>query len=148
MQGTWVWSLVQEDSTCHGATKHMCHNYWACAVEPTSFHYQACVPERLNMTAAEPASCNYWSLLPKACTPQEAAVRSPHTSTGESPHKATKTQWSGKKKEMKYLSRCVSRLFSPCLSIHLMKGHGLSYHFFLGTVLEICDIYTYIYICK
>ena len=28
MQGTWVWSLVQEDSTCHGATKPMSHNYW------------------------------------------------------------------------------------------------------------------------
>ena len=23
--GTQVWSLVQEDSTCHGATKSMCH---------------------------------------------------------------------------------------------------------------------------
>ena len=29
IQGTQVQSLVQEDSTCHGATKAMCHNYWA-----------------------------------------------------------------------------------------------------------------------
>ena len=28
MQGTWVQSLVQEDHTCHGATKLMHHNYW------------------------------------------------------------------------------------------------------------------------
>ena len=28
MQGTQVWSLVQEDSTSHGATKLMSHNYW------------------------------------------------------------------------------------------------------------------------
>ena len=29
MQGTWVWSLVQEDPTCHGATKPVRHSYWA-----------------------------------------------------------------------------------------------------------------------
>ena len=27
MQGTWVWSLFQ-DSTCPGASKPVCHNYW------------------------------------------------------------------------------------------------------------------------
>ena len=27
MQGTWVRALVQEDPTCRGATKPMCHNY-------------------------------------------------------------------------------------------------------------------------
>ena len=27
VQGTWVRALVQEDSTCRGATKPMCHNY-------------------------------------------------------------------------------------------------------------------------
>ena len=29
MQGTWVWSLLREDPTCHGATKPVRHNYWA-----------------------------------------------------------------------------------------------------------------------
>ena len=29
MQGTQVWSLVWEDSTCLGATKPMDHNYWS-----------------------------------------------------------------------------------------------------------------------
>ena len=29
MQGAWVRSLVQEDSTCQGATWPMYHNYWA-----------------------------------------------------------------------------------------------------------------------
>ena len=28
MRGTQVWSLVQEDSTCCGATKPLHHNYW------------------------------------------------------------------------------------------------------------------------
>ena len=27
MQGTWVRALVQEDPTCHGATKPLHHNY-------------------------------------------------------------------------------------------------------------------------
>ena len=31
MKGTQVWSLVQEDSTCCGATKLVSHNYWALA---------------------------------------------------------------------------------------------------------------------
>ena len=37
--GLWVLSLVREDPTCHGATKPMCHNYWACALQPTSCNY-------------------------------------------------------------------------------------------------------------
>ena len=36
MQGTPVRSLVQEDSTRHGATKPVCHGYWAHAPEPGS----------------------------------------------------------------------------------------------------------------
>ena len=31
MKGTGVWALVWEDPTCHGATRPMSHNYWACA---------------------------------------------------------------------------------------------------------------------
>ena len=38
-QGTQVWSLVQEDPTCHGATKPVSRNYWACALEPRSHNY-------------------------------------------------------------------------------------------------------------
>ena len=34
MQGTQVRALVWEDPTCHGATKPMHHNCWACAIEP------------------------------------------------------------------------------------------------------------------
>ena len=34
LQETRVWSLIQEDPTCHGATKPISHNYWACALEP------------------------------------------------------------------------------------------------------------------
>ena len=64
MQGTWVWALVREDSTCHGATKPMRHNYWACALEP--------------------ASHNYWSpcaYSPCSATREATAMRSPCTTT-------------------------------------------------------------------
>ena len=36
---TRVQALVQEDPTCHGATKAMHHNYLACALEPVSHKY-------------------------------------------------------------------------------------------------------------
>ena len=39
MQGTRVWALVREDPTCRGATKPVCHNYWACALEPKCHNY-------------------------------------------------------------------------------------------------------------
>ena len=34
MQGTWVQSLVWENSTYSKTTKPMSHNYWAPALEP------------------------------------------------------------------------------------------------------------------
>ena len=39
MQGTGVWSLVQENSICHRATKLVCHSYLAHALEPMSHNY-------------------------------------------------------------------------------------------------------------
>ena len=42
LQGTWVRALVREDPTCCGATKPVCHNYWAC------------VPQLLKLTHLEP----------------------------------------------------------------------------------------------
>ena len=45
MQGPQVWSLVCEDSTYHGATKLIHHNYWAHVLEPTSCYYWARAPQ-------------------------------------------------------------------------------------------------------
>ena len=47
MQGTQVRSLFREDPTCHGATKPVHHNYWACALEPMSHNYWTHVPQLL-----------------------------------------------------------------------------------------------------
>ena len=58
MQGTLVRSLVQ-DPTCHGATKPVHHNYWACALEPLSHNYWT---HRLQLLKPE---------HPRACAPQQ-----------------------------------------------------------------------------
>ena len=44
MQGTPIWSLGCDDPTCHGATKLICHDYWACAPQqekPPQWEVQA-----------------------------------------------------------------------------------------------------------
>ena len=53
MQGTWVWSLVREDSTCHGATKPMCHSYWA---QPWSWRATATGPMHRTRWSSHAAS--------------------------------------------------------------------------------------------
>ena len=58
MQGTWVQALVREDPTCRGATKPVCHNYWACALEPASHNYWAHVPQLLKPACLEHTLCN------------------------------------------------------------------------------------------
>ena len=83
MQGTRVQSLVWEDPTCWGASK--------------------------------PLSCNYWASVPRECAPnkekwlkwgpQALPLESTQlTATRDSPHKATKTQWSQKGKEREKLN--------------------------------------------
>ena len=52
MQGTPVWSLVQEDLTCLRATKHVSHKSWVCALESGSRNYLAHEPQLLNEACA------------------------------------------------------------------------------------------------
>ena len=58
MQGTWVQSLVREDPTCHGATKPVHHNYWACTLEPMCHNYWARVSQLLKPTHRDPVLRN------------------------------------------------------------------------------------------
>ena len=93
MQGTQVRALVWEDPTCHGATKPVHHNYWACALEPASHNYWAHVPQLLKPVCLEPMLRNkekppQW----EACAPQRRVA--PTRATRESPRAATKTQHS------------------------------------------------------
>ena len=54
MQGTPVWSLVQEDLTCLRATKCVSHSYWACAPESGSCNNSAHEPKLLKPVYLEP----------------------------------------------------------------------------------------------
>ena len=88
MQGTRVWALVQEDPTCRGATKLVCHNYCSCALEPPSHNYWTHVPQLLKPTCLEPVLRN------KRSHP----VRSPRATMKSSPcllqlEKAHAQQW-------------------------------------------------------
>ena len=58
MQGTRVQSLVWEDPACHGATKPVRHNYWACALEPMSHNYWAHKLQLLKPARLEPVIHN------------------------------------------------------------------------------------------
>ena len=66
MQRTWVRALVQEDPTCHGATKSVCYNYWACALEPANHNYWAHEPQLLSPRATTTEAC-----MPRARAPQQ-----------------------------------------------------------------------------
>ena len=68
VQGTWVRALVWEDPTCRAATKRMCHNDWACILEPVSLNYRS--PRAYS---------------PCSATREATAMRSPHTATKSSP---------------------------------------------------------------
>ena len=83
MQGTWVRALVQEDPTCHGATKPVPHNCWACVpqlLKPT--HLEPMLRNKRSHHNEKPTRCNEEQPLPAA--------------TRESPCTATKTQHSQK----------------------------------------------------
>ena len=58
VQGTRVQALIQEDPTCRRATKPVCHNYWAWALEPASHNYWAHVPQLLKPAHLEPVLHN------------------------------------------------------------------------------------------
>ena len=91
MEGTWVWALVQEDLTCHGAAKPVHCSCWDCALEPMSHSCWACVPQLLRAMCLESVLCNrrgHCSERPAYCSeawPLLAATR-------ESPRTETKTQ--------------------------------------------------------
>ena len=73
MQVMWVWSLVWENSTCHGATKPMCYSSWVCTPELLSLHSRAPEPA-LHSRAPEPALQSSWACAPELlslCTTPE-----------------------------------------------------------------------------
>ena len=95
MQGTRVRSLVWEDPTCHGATKPVHHNYWACALEPASHNYWGRVPQLLKPVHLEPVFLNKRSHCNEKLMHRNEEGP-PLAATRESLRAATKTQHSQK----------------------------------------------------
>ena len=88
MQGTRVHPLVREDPTCHGATKPVRHNYWACVLQLLKpAHLEPVLRNKRSHCSEKPVHHNEES-------PLLAATR-------ESPRAATKTQRSQKTKTKK-----------------------------------------------
>ena len=58
VQGTWVRALVQEDHTCHGATKPVHHNYRACVPQLQSLRATTTEPQLLKPVCLEPVLHN------------------------------------------------------------------------------------------
>ena len=88
-QETWVWSRIQEDSTCRGAATPVGHSYWAQA------------PQLL-----KPAG-------PCSATGEATAVRSPSTATREQPRLATarekpSQQWKFSTAKNKYFFKKIN----------------------------------------
>ena len=77
MQGTWVRAMVQEDPTCHGATKPMHHNYWACALEPTGHNYWAHEPQLLSPRATTTEARGPRARAPQQEKPLQWEARTP-----------------------------------------------------------------------
>ena len=75
MQGSQVQSQVQEDPICRRATKPVCHNYWACTLEPKSHNNWAHAPKLLKPVNQSPCSA-----IREATT-----MRSPCTTTNSGP---------------------------------------------------------------
>ena len=75
MQGMWVRSLVQEDSTCYGTHKAMCHNSWACVAAST----EACAPRAHALHQEKPlqeeALALQWRVVPTQRNQRKPAQR-------------------------------------------------------------------------
>ena len=94
-QGTRIQALVQEDPTCHRATKPVCHNYWACALEPAIHICWAHESQLLKPVCLEPVLCNkrsHHNEKPTHLNEEEPLL----AATRESLRAATKTQHSQK----------------------------------------------------
>ena len=96
MQETQIWSLAQEDPTCHIATKLVGHNYRACALEPGIWSCWAYVPQLLKRVCPGVQALQQEKTLKWEARTQQPES-GPHSPQLEKVLAATKTQQSHKK---------------------------------------------------
>ena len=137
MQGTWVPSLVQGDSTWHGAAEPMSHNYWACALERLSCNYRGQVLQLLKAVSLESVLCNKRShcnqkrvgllQLEKACTQQRRSR--------VAKNKEEKTGWGTEKNpDQKRINKKRNEL-SLFVRVHFWVLCSVHWYMFLCTYL-------------
>ena len=68
--GDMVWSLVQEDSACHGATKPVHQNYWAGTLKPVCCRYRNLCARSLTPEKPPQREACVPQLASSPCTPQ------------------------------------------------------------------------------
>ena len=61
MQEMQVRSLGREGPTCHGTIKPVCHNYWACALEPASHNCRRPLPRARALEQERPLPWEVWA---------------------------------------------------------------------------------------
>ena len=110
MQGTRVRALVQEDPTCHGATKPVCHNYWACALGPACHNSWARMLQLLKPARLEPMLSSKRS----QCTSTKSSPRSPQL------EKAHAQQWGPNAAKNKFKKK-KKKEGNPDICYNLMK---------------------------
>ena len=80
MQKTRVQFLVRKDSTCHGATKSMCHNHWALKPELLK-------PACLDPVPATRMPCTTTTHCPCSLQLEKAHTKQRRPSTAKNKHK-------------------------------------------------------------
>ena len=106
MQETRIQSLIQEDPTCPGATKPVRHNYWACALEPTSHNHWS----RHTLQPALEEKPPQWEARTRQATRQE-----PHSPQREkSPHSNEDPVQPKRKNFFKKISYCHVTTWTKC----------------------------------
>ena len=69
MQETWVWSWAWEDPMCCGATKPLCHNYWAHVIRAHALQQEK--PPQWEASTPQPERSPCSLQLQKACVQQQ-----------------------------------------------------------------------------
>ena len=126
LQRTLVQSLVQEDSTCREATKPMCQDYWACALELMLHNKRShCKKKSTHRNESSLPCCNYRK---SASSNEDPALPKLKLKKKGKAAKESWASWNVNNKKLKVQIHCLCSLLS------LSRTHGfLSYASFCET---------------
>ena len=122
--GNTVWSIIQEDPTCHRATKPMHHDYWAHGLGLQAAATKPVCHNNWSLPVQEPTHCYYWAhvlqLLKPVCLEPVLCNKRSHCSEKPTHH------------SQEY--PCPPQLEKACAKQHRpstaqrKKGYGVSFN--------------------